>query len=159
MPKLTVLEEFDIAIKEQARIAPRGTTSRQLAEDFYDGEPQFMEVFDREWKVEKLASLFMKERAKIRAALNPRRRLGFKLIRQKFKLSTGKEWTDRKSTLKDNRFLLKHLATVDHPLVPEIKRRIEFQQRWSKEKHGVTFDQACKLEAKAQGWLPLGEGE
>lgn len=153
MPKLTVLEEFDTAIKSAVKSALPGTTSRQLAEEFFEDQPEMLATFDRDWKVEKLTNVFTKERAKIRQLANPRRRLGFKLIRQKFTLGPDKEWSDRKATLWDSRLLLKHLATQDHPLVPEIKRRIDFQRQWSKDNRGVTFDEACELEAKKQGWL------
>lgn len=147
MPKLTLLEEFDIAVRVVARDADTTQTSRELAERFYDEERDLVETFDREWKVEKLANLIGKERAKLRRAENPQLRLGFKAIRRKIVLESGRELREGDATLWTLRLWKRQLGKEDHPLVAEIERRIAFMEPWSAKKRGITFAKACKLEA------------
>ena len=153
MPKLKPAEQFQIAVKQVAKDALDGTTSRELAERFYAEEPALVNQFDREWKIEKLAFLIAKERAVLRNARNPQRLLGFRRIRHKFTLSDGREIDDRTATLWSYRQIKSQLSKEPHPLKLEIEKRIEFMEPWSRKKRGITFTEATEREAKQLGLL------
>lgn len=153
MPKLKPAEEFDVAVKAVAKDAIDGATSRELAEQFYAEQPDLVNQFDREWKLEKLTFLIAKERAAIRRARDPQRLLGFKLYRRKIVLDSGREFREGDATLKALRLWRKQLGKEKHPLLPEIEKRIEFMEPWSKKKRGITFTEATEQEAKQRGLL------
>jgi len=150
MAKFTVLEELDIAIKAAARAADaEKISSRQAGERFEADEPNFIRAFQKEWSIEKVASLIAKERAERRAERNVRRRLGFKRIRNKFELSDGKPFVDGASTLWEHELLLKHLGTLEHPLRAEIIKRRDFLRPYAKLQRGISFNEALKKAGEA----------
>lgn len=145
MPRLTMLEEFDVAIKATAKTAIRGGTSRQLAERFFEDEPKMMAAFDREWKIEKLTSLISRERGKIAQSKNVRRQLGFGTV-GRIVLRSGQPYRDSSATLWVLQQLKKQLGATKHPALDEVNRRIEFLKPYAEGKRGITFRQACQLE-------------
>lgn len=147
MQKLSVLEEFDVAIKAVARDAHDSVTSRQLAEEFDQAEAALVRHLEREWRLEKLTSIIARHRAEIRRARNPQRILGFRVIRKRITLQSGKKVREGEMTLNALRFWREKVATEDHPTTVEIDKRIAFMLPWSKSNPGISFEKACELEA------------
>ena len=145
MPKFNILEEFDVAIKATARAAVHSTSSRKLAETFFEEEPQMMAAFDREWKIEKLTSLIARERGKLAQSRNARRQLGFGTV-GKIVLRSGERYRDSNATLWVLQQLKKQLGATDHPALEQVNRRIAFLKPYAEQKRGITFQAACQLE-------------
>jgi hypothetical protein len=132
LAKLTIAEEFEVAIRSTAATADQTISSRQIAETFYQDEPDFIHTFQREWVIEKLASLIAARRAKIRRERDPQVRLGFKHLRQRVELPSGKIFRPDGASLWLYQLWRKQLTNTAHPLCAEIDRRIAFHEAMGK---------------------------
>jgi hypothetical protein len=140
MPKLTVFEELSIAIRAAA--VERGS-SRELAERFYENEPDFVRQFQREWAIGTLRLMIAKERGKARKK-SVRQRLGFGTV-GKVILRSGEPYRDATATLWTLQQLRKQLGATDHPALAEVVKRIEFLTPYAHAERGITFPRACQL--------------
>ncbi len=150
MAKLTVVEEFDVAIKLAAKEAEKAP-SRQVAETFYDSEPKFIEYFSKEWIVEKLAALVRKHRFKIQLDEDPQMMLlGFKPPRR-IVLKTGEKISFGDATLRKIRqyraLLWKSNRDRKSPALEKIDKVIMLMQKYATKDHGITFTEAVAREA------------
>jgi hypothetical protein len=149
MPKLTIAEEFDIALKLAAKDAG-SVPSRQAAEDFYGSERKLVEAFAKEWVIEKLAALIRLRRAKERREQDRQFSLvGFTPPRR-FTLKNGKEllWGDATlRALKQGRSVVwQQHRDYKHPAVQRFDKAIAFMEKHASEERAITWDEAVAKE-------------
>jgi hypothetical protein len=147
MPKFTVYEELEIAIKAAA--TERGT-SWDLADRFYRQEPEFVRQFQEQWGIAAIRAMIVRERGKTRKK-SARAQLGFGTVGKIVLRSSGEPYRDGQATLWQLQQLRKQLGATDHPALAEVVKRIEFMTPYAHAERGITFARACKLALEEEG--------
>ena len=156
MPKLTPLEELDVAIRLAATDADLSIRSLEIARDFYASNRELVAHVADEWIVEKLTALIRKHRAKARrdgdAQLVLEGVLGFARLPKKLKDRAGRTVIRAEATTPFFRKLVADLRKTKSPALDEAERALELMQSYSDER-GVrtTWGEVVEREAKKAG--------
>jgi hypothetical protein len=165
MPKLTQLQELDLAIKFAAQEADPKVTSFQVAEEFYESQRELIDPFTPQWVVEKLSDLIRKYRWKARRE-NDRQLvleelLGFKHLPRKIEVAPGEIVLRSDATIEVFRKLATQLRKRKGPLLEEVEGVIALMERYTK-RGGRTItwaevrEKEAEKKAKKEGiMLPL----
>jgi hypothetical protein len=145
--RLNSLEEFKIAISHAARDAGEKESSREVAERFYEDQSETLVQFDKEWKVEKLATLIAKERAAIRRAANVQLSLGFRPLPGRFVRPSGVVVSEKEATLRTFLLWRRKLVKQPRPDLTEIDKRIAVMRPYSQLERGITWGTVVEKEA------------
>jgi hypothetical protein len=155
MAKLSVAEEFDIAVKSAAREADPKTTSRQAAEEFYRVQPELVEPFREAWIVERLAGLIGKHRARIKRESNEQLvfegLLGFGHLPKKLELRSGEALLRGEATMGAFRQHRALLWKRGHPGIAEMDKAITLMEKYAKIETDITWAEVVKREAEKVG--------
>jgi hypothetical protein len=153
MPELNLLEDLASAIALVSRETPV-ESSREVAEKFYEDEPELVKHFAREWIIETLASLIRRRRLKTQLEEDPQMVLGFKPPSEIV-------WREDEKVSFDDATLWKlrlHRTLISkahkdhkHPAVVKIEKAIELMEPYAHEHHGITWSEVVKLEAEKKG--------
>src|SRR5437879_3875669 len=135
MPRLTVAEELDVAIKGAARDADPKTPSVQVAETFYTDNRELVSSFADRWMIEKLAMLIGKDRAKARRENNPQLviegTLGIKRLPKKIEIKPGEKIARGQATIGAFRKLASELRQQEHPALPAANAAIALMSKYT----------------------------
>ena len=152
MPKLTVLEELDIAIKLAAKDAEPGVTSRIVAAEFYTDNMEMVAPFIREWVISKLASLIGKHRARTKRQANPQltfeSMLGFKNMPAKIELESGESVPRADATIRPWRKFARSLTKQPNRARVQALRVVELMAPYAATEKGITWGEVAKREAE-----------
>ena len=151
MAKLTVAEEFDVALKLAARDADSKTPSRLVAEDFYRSEPRLVEQFSRDWIIEKLTSLIGRQRTALRRANDPQMSLGF-VVPKTIVVGEGERIAFGDATLRKLRLYRAKLwneKRSDKPkAIQNLDQAIALLKRYASTEKGITYSEAVARELR-----------
>jgi hypothetical protein len=151
MAKLSVAEEFDVAIKAASRDADPKASSRQVAEEFIESEVDLIVAFRDEWVLEKLTLLIGKYRAKMRRESNQQMKweemLGFGRLPKKIRRKSGEMVDSAESTIGPHREYRKFLRKQGHPALEETDRRIKLMSKYSRKERRITWAEVVEREA------------
>lgn len=151
MAKLTTLEEFQAAIRTAGHEADPKATSRSVAAEFLDGQPELVRPFEREWVLAKLASLIGKHRLKIRRDADAQYKLGFSHIPRKIQTASGEMIRRRDATIQDLRRTTTELRKWKHPALAEVENAIALMAKYTAkgvgQKQRITWGDVLNREA------------
>lgn len=161
MPKLTQLEELDIALKSVAKDAERGTASAQLAADFCRENAELIEPFLIEWAVEKVTALIAKYRRSKRhgygRVTDPQlvfeQMIGFKYLPAKVPGTNG-NIPRLKATVGAFRRLVNQRRKISDPILQDALRAIDLMEPYVAESQRITWREVLKREAVKAGLDP-----
>jgi hypothetical protein len=162
MPKLTQLEELDIALKLVAQDAEPGTASAQLAADFCQENRELIEPFLIEWAIEKVTALIAKyRRTKRHGATRPadpqlvfEEMLGFKHLPAKVPGPSGNSIPRLKATVGAFRRLVNQRRKIADPILQDALRAIDLMEPYVAESQRITWREVLKKEAVKAGLDP-----
>jgi hypothetical protein len=161
MPKLTQLEELDMAIKLAARDAEPGVISTRIADEFYDTNRELIEPFIRQWVVSKLASLIGKHRARTRRERNPQlvfeSMLGFKNLPTRIEVSPGETIPRADAKIQPWRQLARTLTKQPNPAREEALRVVAIMAPYTEKERNITWGEVLKREAERLGIRSPGD--
>jgi len=151
MPKLSALEELQMALDLAAREMPH-LPSREVAAKFYEDERHLFEANEKTWVIEKLAHLIASRRLKIRLSEDPQMLLGFKPA-SALVLPHGEKVAMDEATLhtmqQSRRLLWKKHRDHKHPAVAKLDKQIALMQEYASKKNpGITWAEVVKREAE-----------
>jgi hypothetical protein len=153
MPKLSLAERLDVAIKEAAANADLlKISSRQAAAEFHRDQPGLVDPFVKDWIVEKLASIIGGHRTKARRAANPQlafeEALGFKHLPAKIEMKDGKKIARADATMGALRILASHLGQKETPAQKEVQQAIILMSQYTADNQRITWGEVVKREAE-----------
>ena len=152
MAQLTVLEEFQSAIRAAAQEAEPKATSRAVATKFFEDYPDLVRQFRDDWILEKLASLIAKHRLKSRREQDLQYQLGFGHMPRKIELRSGKVIARDDATISGLLQLAVHLRARKHPALMEVENAIIVMAKYTGKGRGkkqrITWAEVIELEAK-----------
>lgn len=153
MPRLTSLEELDVAIGLAATDADSSIQSLTIAREFYSEYRELVAQFSDQWIIEKLATLIAKHRTKARRESNQQLvfevSLGFKRLPKKIELKPGESVPRSQATVTAFRKLAAKLRKEESPALVETLHAIELMQPYTKGgARDITWGEVIELEAK-----------
>lgn len=154
MPKLTVQEELDVALRSAAAGADSGSSSWQIAERFWDSDHDLLEPFIADWVMEKIALLIRKHRRFIKREQQPQlvlfeaeeRSLGIGRIPKRLQRDK-KKIIRQDAQLKDLEKLAAELAKRKLPALEDVRKSIALMRRHTRSHPRITWAEVVHLEA------------
>ncbi len=164
MPKLTQLEELDVAIKMAAADADRAASNVEVATEFYESHGELIEHLVKQWTIDRLAILIGKHRRQTKRASNAQlvfeEVLGLKHLPGRLEVKPGK--TVPRAAAKIGAF--RKLAKQKSPAQVEARRIVALMAPYTKKNSNITYGEVLKKEAEKKAkrdglTLPLFEPE
>ena len=151
MPKVTDLEELEIAIRLTAEDADPRTPSIQLAREFYGEHRELVAGVADQWITEKLAKLIQQRRLIARREANQQLviegMLGFTRLPKRIEVRPGELVPRAQATSAVFRKLVAQLRKEKSPALLEAINALELIQRYSKDGQHPTWAEVIEKEA------------
>jgi hypothetical protein len=148
MPKLTQLEELDIAIRMAAAEAVSEASNIELAGEFYQSHRELIEPFLKQWALDKLANLIGKHRLETKRASDSQLvfegMLGFKHLPRRIEVKPGKSVP--RAAAKIGAF--RKLARQKSPAQLAARTIVELMIPYAKKNSNVTYGEVLRKEAE-----------
>lgn len=152
MPRLSVEEQLDSAIRNAARDAELRTPSFQVAQELYAENRDLIRSFADAWVIAKLAALIGKHRAKIRREAVPQLvfedMLGLKRLPKKLKLKSGDVVPRGQSTIEGFRSWVVALRKERKPELEYGLKAIEMMAAYTPTEPHITWAEVLEREAE-----------
>lgn len=164
MPKLSQLEQLDVALKDAAKLAGPKVSSAKVAEDFFRSHGELIEPFIDQWVLEKLAALIRYDRIKGRRQKDRQlvfqRNLGFAHIPRKIEVRPGETIPTGEATSKVFRKLKAQMRREKirslEPALEELDRANALFARYTKNKKTEHITWAELIEKEAEKAIQQG---
>jgi len=159
MPKTTERlspeQKLDIAIKNVANDADPRMTSREVAQEFYESNYEFVEPFISAFVIEQLARSIGSYRAKARRARNLQlmweAALGIKHLPPRLKDKEGKSVVRAEATIGFYQNRASELGKVESPARAAALRVVALMAKYTAHNRTITWAEVAQIEADKVG--------
>jgi hypothetical protein len=154
MAKLSAAEQLDAAIRNAARAADSGTSSLEVAKEFYAEQRELLEPFIPDWVIQRLAQLIGKHRAKERRANTPlllfEDAVGIKRLPRRFEVKPGERIRREDATIRAMEKLVAQLRKQESPALTDALSAVALMSKYTVKEPHITWGEVVEREAKAK---------